>query len=83
MVAVVGPGVRAVGGQVGEAASWQGAKERVQFLSGRVITETLLGWRCGIGEGEADGVVVDEAEGQSGLVAGQPGPAKRCQECLG
>lgn len=57
LVAVVGPDVRAVGGQGGEAAGGQGAEERVQFLPGRGVAEALLGGGGGIAEGEADGVV--------------------------
>ena len=36
-LAVVGPGVGAVGGQGGEAAGRQGAKERVKLPSGRAV----------------------------------------------
>jgi hypothetical protein len=75
--------VNAVGGQGREAAGGQGAEERVQLLSGRAVAKSLFGGRCGIGEGEAEGVVVDEAEGQGGLAAGQPGRVQRREECLG
>jgi hypothetical protein len=55
----------------------------MQLLSGRGVAEALLGGGCGIGEGEAESVVVDEAEGQGGLAAGQSGRQERRQECLG
>ena len=83
LVAVAVPGVHAIGGQVREAGGGQGAEELVQLLPGRGVVQALLGGRRGIGEGEAEGVVVDEAEGQGGLAAGQPGPVQRREECLG
>jgi hypothetical protein len=55
----------------------------VQLLSGRTVAEALLGGRGSVGQGEAEGVVVDEAEGQGGLAAGQPGREQRREECLG
>jgi len=56
-----------VGGQGGEAAGGQGAEERVQFLPGRGVGQPLFGGGCGVGEGEAGGVVIDQAEGEGGL----------------
>jgi hypothetical protein len=70
-------------GQGGEAAGGQGAEECVQLLSGRAVAKALLGGRGGAGEGEAEGVVVDEAEGQGGLAAGQAGRVQRREERLG
>src|SRR5579872_1483112 len=70
LVAVAVPGVDPVSGQGGEAGGGQGAEERVQLLSGRAVAKSLFGRRCGIGEGEAEGVVIDEAEGQGGFAAG-------------
>jgi hypothetical protein len=70
-------------GQRGKAAGGQGAQERVQFLPGRGIAEAPLGGRREIAEGEADGVVVDEAERQGGLPGGQPRRAERREEGLG
>ena len=83
LLAVVGPGVGAVCGQGGEAAGRQGAEECVQLLPGRAVAQSLLGGRGGVGEGEAQSVVIDEAEGQGGLAAGQAGRMQRCEECLG
>src|SRR6266568_5829881 len=81
-LAVVGPGVGAVRGEGGEAAGRESADECVQLLSGRVVAKALLGRRGRAGEGEAEGVVVDEAEGQGGLAAGQAGRMQRREECL-
>src|SRR5512146_1346953 len=81
LVAVAVPGVDAVGGQGREAAGGQGAEERVQLLSGRGVAQALFGGRGGIGEGEAEGVVVDTPEGQGGLAAGQTGREQRRDEC--
>ena len=64
-------------GQSGEAAGGQGAQERLQLLSGRGVTEALLRGRRRVGDGEAEGVVVDEAEGRRRLAAGQPGREQR------
>jgi hypothetical protein len=43
----------------------------VELLSGCAVAQSLLGGRGGVGEGKAAGVVVDQAEGQGGLAAGQ------------
>jgi hypothetical protein len=75
--------VNAARGQGREAVGGQGAEERVQLLPGRGVAQALFGGRGGIGEGEAEGVVVDEAEGQGGLAVGQPGREQRREECLG
>jgi hypothetical protein len=83
LVSVAVPGVSAVGGQGREAAGGQGAEEGVQLRSGRAVVKSLFGGRRGIGEGEAERVVVDEAEGQGRFAAGQPGRVQRCEECLG
>ena len=55
----------------------------MQLLSGRAVAQALLGGRGGVGEGEAEGVVVDQAEGQGGLAAGQAGRMQRREESLG
>jgi hypothetical protein len=55
----------------------------VHLLSGRAVAQPLLGGRRGVGEGEAEGVVVDEAEGQGGPAAGQAGRVQCREECLG
>jgi hypothetical protein len=75
--------VDSVGGQGREAAGGQGAEERVQLFPGRGVAQPLFGRRGGTGEGEAEGVVVDQAEGQGGFAAGQPGREQRREECLG
>jgi hypothetical protein len=75
--------VDAVRGQGGEAAGRQGAEECVQLLSGRAVAPSLLGGRGGVGEGKAEGVVVDQAEGLGGLAAGQAGRMQRREESLG
>src|SRR5690348_8718083 len=82
LVAVAVPGVDAVRGQGRETAGGQGAEERVQLFPGGGVAQPLLGGGRRVGEGEAEGVVVDEAEGQSGLAAGQPGREQRREECL-
>jgi hypothetical protein len=75
--------MRAIGGQGREAAGGKGTQERVELLPGRGIAQALLGGRRGIGQGEADGVVVNESEGHGRLGARQPGHAQRREECLG
>ena len=70
LITVAGPGVLAEGGQGREAAGGQGAEERVHLLPGRAVAQALLGGRGGVGEGETEGVVVDEPEGQGSLAAG-------------
>jgi hypothetical protein len=83
LIAIAVPGVKTARGQGREAVDGQGAEERVQLFHGRGVVQALLGGRGGIGEGEADGVVVDDSEGQGGLAVGQPGREQRRKECLG
>ncbi len=79
-VAVVGPDVLAEGGQRGEAAGGQGAQECVQLASGHGVLDALLAGGGGVAEREAEGVVVDQPEGQGGLACGQPGRVQRGEE---
>jgi hypothetical protein len=83
LVAVAVPGVDPAGGQGRETGGGQGAEEGVQLLPGGGVPQALFGGGGGVGEGEAEGVVVDGAEGQGGLAAGQPGGEQRREECLG
>jgi hypothetical protein len=72
-----------VRGQGGETAVRQGAEEQVELLSGRAVVQSPLRGRGGVGEGKAEGVVVDQAEGLGGLAAGQAGRMHRREERLG
>lgn len=70
LVAVVGPAVRAVDGQGGEALA---GRERRNACSSCLVAASRRRRSAGdVGSARAkpDGVVVDEAEGQGGLVAG-------------
>ena len=51
--------------------------------SGRGVLDALLAGGGAVAEREAEGVVVDQAEGQGGLVFGQAGGVQRREECLG
>src|ERR1700733_15957766 len=73
LVAIAVPGVKSAGWQGREAVGRQGTEKRVQLLPGGGIAQALLGGGRGIGEGEAEGVVVEATEGQGGFAAGRPG----------
>ena len=55
----------------------------MQLAPGRGVLDALLVDGGAVAEREAQGVVVDEAEGQGGLPVGQAGLLQRCQERLG
>jgi HSP20 family protein len=63
LVAVVGPDVLADGGEGGEAIGRQGPEEGVQPVPGRGVVDALLVDGGAVAEREAEGVVVDQAEG--------------------
>jgi HSP20 family protein len=63
LVAVVGPDVLADGGEGGEAIGRQGPEEGVQPVLGRGVVDALLVDGGAVAEREAEGVVVDQAEG--------------------
>ena len=55
----------------------------MQVPSGRGVLDALLAGGGAVAEREAEGVVVDQAEGEGGLGAGQARRVQRGQECLG
>ena len=81
--AVVDPDVFAEGDQGGEAAGRQRPEERVEFASGRGVSDALLADGGGAVEGEAEGVVVEQGEGQTGFWCGEAGGVQRGEEGLG
>ena len=83
LVAVVFPGEGAVGGEGGEPLGRQGAEERVQLAPGGGVVEAVLRGGNGIGEGEAEGVVVDEAKGEGGASRGHRSGEQGREESLG
>ena len=84
LVTVVDPYVFAQGDQGGELVGGQGAEELVQLGSGCRVADTLLvdgGGR--VTDGEADGVVDQQEEGQTGVALAEPGGLQRLKERLG
>jgi hypothetical protein len=84
LVAVVDPDVFAEGDQGGELVGGQGAEELVQLGSGSWVADALLvdgGGR--VADGEADGVVDQQEEGQSGVAVAEPSGLQRLKERLG
>ena len=84
LVAVVDPDVFAQGDQGGELVGGQGAEELVQLGSGSWVADALLvdgGGR--VADGEADGVVDQQEEGQSGVAVAEPSGLQRLEERLG
>ena len=55
----------------------------MQLGSGGGVLDALLAGRGAVAEREAEGVVVDQAEGQGGLASGQAGRVQRREERLG
>src|ERR1700733_323919 len=82
-VAVVGPDVLAESGQRGKAVGGQCPEERVELLPGRGVLHALLVDGGAVAEREAEGVVVDQGEGQGGLLLGQASGLQRSEERLG
>jgi hypothetical protein len=84
LVAVVDPDVFAQGDQGGEAVWGQGAEELVQLGSDGVVTDALLVDRGGrAADGEPNGVVDQQEEGEPGFAVAEPGRLQRPQEGLG
>jgi hypothetical protein len=55
----------------------------VQLVPGRGVLYALLVVGGAVAEREAEGVVVDQGEGQGGLPGREAGCLQRCQERLG
>jgi Hsp20/alpha crystallin family len=54
----------------------------MQLMPGGGVPDALLGGGVAVAEGEAGGVVVNQAEGQGRLVLAQSGRLQRREECL-
>jgi hypothetical protein len=52
-------------------------------VPGRGVLESLLAGAGAVAERKAEGVVVDEVEGEGGLALGQAGRVQRREECFG
>jgi hypothetical protein len=76
--------VLAQGDQSREAVGGQRAEELVELGPGRWVADALLVDRVGgAADGEADGVVDQQEEGQPGFPVGEPGRLQRPKERLG
>jgi hypothetical protein len=84
LVAVVDPDVFAQGDQGWEAVGGLGPEELVQLGSCRWVADALLvDGGGGTADGEADGVVEQQEEGQASFAVSAPSQLQRREERLG
>ena len=79
-VAVVDPDICSEGDQGRKAVGRQRPEERVESAPGRGVPEALLVDGGGAAEGDAEGVVVEQGEGQAGFPLGEATGVQRCEE---